>query len=101
MTLAPSEKNASCPECLGIARELKEAYRQSREQNHAAWDALKALIGGSEEDAQRADELLRPYSYREVPALPRVSAALTTAMRKFHAHLMRTGHWAWFAYGRR
>ena len=101
MHLAPSEKNASCPECLEIARELREAHNQAHEQNHAAWDALKALIGGSEQDAERADELLAPYRFQQVPALPPVSAALEMAMRKSQAHLMRTGHWAWFAYGRR
>jgi len=101
MPWAPSGKNASCAECLEIAGELREAYSQSRAQNQPGWDALKALIGGGEEDAERADEVLRPYRYQGVPLLPGVSPALSEAMKKSHTHLIQTGHWAWFGYGRR
>jgi hypothetical protein len=53
---------ASCDECEAIARELDEAYLEawisSDQTTRDAWIATYKLIGGTEEDAARADELI-------------------------------------------
>lgn len=43
-------------ECESIRRELAEAYAEalSDQPTRDAWDALHGLIGGTEEDAERA-----------------------------------------------
>jgi hypothetical protein len=107
MLWAPAKKNASCEECIEIARELNEAYADGRsepvsaksnlsveaERIQAASEALRGLIGGTEEDAERADELLATYRYKPLSYTGKVSAAAMTALRRCAQHVARTGHW--------
>jgi hypothetical protein len=108
MLWAPAEKNGSCWECLDIARQLNEAYADERakggleatnrstatERTQAASDALHALIGGTEENAERADELLDPYRYQSLLGQPQLwlSPRIVGALRRGFQHAGRTGH---------
>jgi hypothetical protein len=103
---APDKKNASCEECMAIARELNEAHvghpletgrsasRKSMdaETRKAAGEALRSLIGGTEEDAERADELLERFRFQPVSYSPNIPPAARTAMVRFIQHAARTGH---------
>jgi hypothetical protein len=106
---APAEKNTTCAECLEIARQINEAYADERskvdpyapspstgtERTQAASRALQALIGGTEEDAERADELLDPFRYQLSPGVPqlRFPPQILAALRRGFQHTGRTGHW--------
>lgn len=104
-------KWSSCAECAAIARELNEAYAEAYEQHRPAADALYALIGGVEEDAERADQLLLTYRYQ--PQYPPPSSRpaqgrpgqgpadlyfaglpnrVREAWRKSRRHVAETGH---------
>ena len=76
-------------ECLAIAQELGEAYAdawiQSDQAFRDAWLATYNLIGGTEEDALRAEALASPAGSRRHI---RINRAL---LRKF-AHEARSGH---------
>jgi hypothetical protein len=52
----------TCKECEAIALELREAYADawisSDQESRDAWIATYKLIGGKEEDAVRAEELV-------------------------------------------
>jgi uncharacterized protein (UPF0147 family) len=106
MPWAPAQKNATCWECLEIARVLNEAYaddphemRRDVSRNSmdpqtrkAAGEALRSLIGGTEEDAERADELLERFRLQPVSYSPNIPPAARTAMVRFIQHAARTGH---------
>jgi hypothetical protein len=83
------DKYARCGECQAIAKELGEAYADawdsSDRRTREAWDAIYKLIGGTEEDAERAEQLAPTAVFRE-PL--RINGALQT---KF-AHEARVGH---------
>ena len=115
MPWAPAEKNASCAECLDIGRELADAYAEAYERNRPSAEALGRLIGGTEEDAARADDLLNAFRYGPVSEMTERSNALLSvygchsgrglplplprlqaAMRRSDEHLARTGHRSWF-----
>jgi hypothetical protein len=78
-----------CEECVKIAQELNEAFAElwlSADQNFRdAWRASIKLMGGTEEDMQRAEELF-PKAKNEGNA--KVAAAIH---RKF-MHLALSGH---------
>jgi hypothetical protein len=80
---------ASCDECEAIEQELREAYADAWiSSDQASRDALAAihkLMGGTEEDAERAEALI-PNARFEDPL--RINRALH---RKF-AHEARSGH---------
>lgn len=88
----PNEKNASCPDCQNIARELNEAFAEARAQTQPAADALYALIGGDEEDARRAEQLVPTYAYQAMPLKPRTPSRLSRAVHSRFQHHARTGH---------
>jgi hypothetical protein len=106
MRWVPDNKNRYCADCLEIARKLDEAYAEAYARNRAPADALRRLIGGTEEDAERADELLSAFRYRPLlvapliqsyqyqagPGLPQVPAVLRAAMRQAAQHSAHTGH---------
>ena len=98
MQLGPADKDACCAECADIARELNEAYADACLRNEAASDALRDLIGGTEEDAERADELLRPYRYQTNPRFQGLPPRLGEAMRRADLHALRTGHFTTYGY---
>lgn len=78
----------SCAECEAIARELGEAYLKawsaSDRGTQAAWSAIYKMIGGTETDVERAEELLRE-------AKP-VSLNVSRILRRKFQHEARTGH---------
>jgi len=78
-----------CDECQALRRELAEAYAEALESfdqpTNDAWEAMQRLIGGTEEDAERAIELSRAATYRD---RPRIRSALT----KVFVHCARSGH---------
>jgi hypothetical protein len=78
-----------CSECEAIAQEIREAYVDAWiSADQASRDALIAtyqLMGGTEQDAERAEELIPRARFRD-PL--RINRAL---QRKF-AHEARSGH---------
>lgn len=108
MIWAPAQKNASCVECVEIARELNETYGDERlkanhrrrsntlmgaESRRHASEALRSLIGGTEEDAERTDALLDSYRYQPQHYLPEVPPSALPVLRRCVQHAVRTGHW--------
>lgn len=53
-----------CDECRALAQDLRDAYADVLASSDQAvrdgWLATYKMIGGTEEDAQRAEELLKP-----------------------------------------
>jgi hypothetical protein len=88
----PSANCSSCEECQSIARELNGAYAEAHSQERPAAKALYALIGGTEEDAKRADQLVLSYAYQPASVLPRLPNRLGEAIRRRRRHTARTGH---------
>jgi len=78
-----------CEECEAIARELGKAYADAwtscDQASRDAWTATYSLIGGTEEDAERAEALVPAARFRH-PL--RINRALH---RKF-AHEARSAH---------
>lgn len=79
-----------CSECQAIARELSEAYAEAwanaDHQTREASLAVQKLLGGTEEDAERAEELVanaKPLDYRQ---------RIQRALLKKYTHQARTGH---------
>ncbi len=89
---SPSEKNASCRVCQAIAREINEKITETYAQNQTAADALYKLIGGTEEDAQRAEELVPRYKYDSDSGFPPQPQGLMRAVAKSYEHAALTGH---------
>jgi hypothetical protein len=95
--MAPSN---SCDECRALAQDLRDAYADacSDPAVRDAWLATYKMIGGTEEDAQRAEELLRalPQAERYDPGIPlglsQVSPKLREVFRNMALHFARTGH---------
>jgi hypothetical protein len=88
----PIAKNAFCQECQQIARELNQAFAKAYAQTKTGADALYALIGGEEEDAMRAEQLLTPYKYQNSLLTPPTPSRLSRAIRSRLQHKARTGH---------
>jgi hypothetical protein len=80
---------AGCAECSAIAREIRDAYRETwlsaSPELRLAWLATSGLRGGTEEDVLRLEELL-PAAERH--SSPRIGNAL----RRRFAHEARAGH---------
>ncbi|MFZ0884125.1 MAG: hypothetical protein WAN14_12060, partial [Candidatus Acidiferrales bacterium] len=72
-----------------IAQELGEAFAETwiaaDQPSRDAWLAMRALIGGSEDDAVRAEETIRGARFRE-------PLRISQALRKKLSHEARTGH---------
>jgi len=83
------DTRARCEECVAIAQEFGEAYADAwisgDQAFRDAWLATYNLIGGTEEDAERAEALASPAGS---PRPLRINRAL---LRKF-AHEARSGH---------
>ncbi|HEX5422613.1 MAG TPA: hypothetical protein VFW94_03630 [Candidatus Acidoferrales bacterium] len=107
MPFAPAEKNSMCAECTEISRQLNDVHfdgpsesalgaehgQIDRERTRAAVDALRSMIGGTEEDAERADRLLQPYRYKPRQYLAEISPVAMPVVRRLVHHAARTGHW--------
>ncbi len=80
---------APCKRCAAIAQELREAYADagisSDQESRDAWIAIYRLIGGTEEDALRAEELSPAAQFREPLRINR-------AIHRKFAHEARSGH---------
>jgi hypothetical protein len=91
-----------CDECRGLTQDLRDAYADfwasSDQAVRDAWLATHKMIGGTEEDAQRAEELLKAvpqgetYDPRNPPALFRDNPKLLEVIRNVNLHLSRAGH---------
>lgn len=88
--------------CRALAQDLRNAYADfwasSDQAVRDAWLATHKMIGGSEEDAQRAEELLKAlpqietYDPRIPSAIFRHNPRLLEVVRNMNQHLARTGH---------
>jgi len=92
MRFRPTEENFSCAECQAIACELNEAFAEAYEQTSDAADALYGLIGGTEQDAERADELIGAYKISADSRLPARVRPVMAAIWRSYEHAARTGH---------
>ncbi|HEV2388984.1 MAG TPA: hypothetical protein VGS20_17220 [Candidatus Acidoferrales bacterium] len=78
-----------CDECEAILRELREAYASawasSDQQTRDAWLAFARLTGGTEQDAERAEELAPRAKFQDPLRVNR-------ALARMSIHQARTGH---------
>jgi ABC-type nitrate/sulfonate/bicarbonate transport system substrate-binding protein len=78
-----------CEECQALRRELAEAYGEAWEScdqaTKDAWAAMYKLIGGAEEDVERAIDLSGAATFRDRPRLRSV-------LSKAYGHCARSGH---------
>ncbi len=87
-----------CEECQAIARELGDRFaempRKLRDQYRAACEAFWRMIGGTEEDAERAEGMVGEFrqSAWSDPLEGRHSG-IQKAFRRMVMHRFRTGHW--------
>jgi len=81
--------HTTCDECQAITRELREAYADAwTSSDRASRDALAAIhkmMGGTEEDAERAEALIPRARFRDAPRISR-------ALKRKLAHEARSGH---------
>lgn len=80
-----SDEPQPCDECLAIRKEWLELWAAMDEPTREASVAIRALVGGTEEDADRAQELV---SKAKIPA-PSQAMVL---IQKAYVHKMRTRH---------
>jgi hypothetical protein len=87
--------------CAALAQDLRDAYADVWASSQAvrnAWLATHKMIGGTEEDARRAEELLKPlpqagrYDARVPQGLSLVNPKLRGVFRNMALHFARTGH---------
>jgi hypothetical protein len=92
-----------CAECQSIVDEFRGALAElSPERMDQFWsyrDAFAEMIGGTEEDAERVEEIAEEYRFRpRLPGSPetrdrdRYYAKIHTALRQMLVHGFRTGH---------
>jgi len=89
-----------CDECRALAQDLRDAYADasSNPAVRDAWLATHKMIGGTEEDAQRAEELLKAlpqaetYDPRIPPTLFRDNPRFLEVIGNISLHFARTGH---------
>jgi hypothetical protein len=91
-----------CEECRAIAQDLRDAYADawasSDQPVRDAWLATRQMIGGTEEDAQRAEELLKAlpqaerYNVRIPQSLSPHNPKYREAILNMARHFARTGH---------
>jgi uncharacterized protein YfkK (UPF0435 family) len=89
MVAAKMNNRASCHECEAIAQELGEAYAEAwtscDQASRDAWVAMYELIGGTEEDVVRAEELISHARFQDLRRLHQT-------LRRKLAHEGRSGH---------
>jgi hypothetical protein len=93
--------SGECDVCRALAQEIRDAYADlwapSDQAVRDAWLATHKMIGGTEEDAQRAEELLKALPQTEryntrIPGFPLVNPKLREAFLYMALHFARTGH---------
>ncbi len=79
--------NFACNECLAIAQELHAAYHEmfSDHELRDAWLAGNKLMGGTDEDVLRAEEL---FPKSQIKSSPRIGIAIKRKL----THEALTGH---------
>ena len=81
--------HTTCNECEAIRQELRDAYAEAwisaDQATREAWVATYRLIGGTEEDAARAEELIPKAEFRE-------RLRIRKAVEKMFAHVGQSGH---------
>jgi hypothetical protein len=90
----------NCDECRALVQDLRDAYADacSDPAVRDSWLATHKMIGGTEEDAQRAEELLKalPKAEKYGTGIPQglslVNPKLREAFRDLALHFARTGH---------
>ena len=92
---------AECDECRAIAQDLRDAYADawasSDQAVRDAWPATHKMIGGTEEDAQLAEELLKAllqaerHNVRIPQALSSDNPKYREAILNMALHFARTG----------
>jgi hypothetical protein len=96
-------KRTLCEECVNIAHELDEAFAElwlSADQNFRdAWRASIKLMGGTEEDMQRAEELFPKARNSQQAVASKLhehfferNGRVVAAVRRKLMHLALTGH---------
>ena len=87
---------APCAECQALREELGSAFAglaaspNLRDELQAASDAVSRMLGGTEEDAQRAEEAIAKVQSRSKP--DQKLDALHAAFQRMVRHCFRTGH---------
>ena len=89
-----------CDECRALAQDLRDAYADacSDPAVRDAWLATHKMIGGTEEDAERAEEALKAlpqagrYDTRIPQGLSQLNPKLREVFRNLALHFARTGH---------
>ena len=100
ITYAQVAFSNDCDECRALAQDLRDAYADacSDPAVRDAQLATRKMIGGTEEDAQRAEELLKalPKAERYGTSIPQglslVNPKLREVFRNMALHFARTGH---------
>ncbi|HXW57073.1 MAG TPA: hypothetical protein VEJ67_15100 [Candidatus Cybelea sp.] len=92
MRLGPDERYASCPACREIAYRFNQGYAEAYERSKPASEALYRLIGGTEDDAKRAERFVGAYEYQSAMPPWRLPNWFREAMQKAFEHTIRTGH---------
>ena len=89
MIAGEMDSYAFCRECDAIAEELHAAYGDAWTSGDQAfkdaWVATYKMIGGTEEDAARAEELIPK-------ARPQDPSRINLALNRMFAHQARSGH---------
>lgn len=96
-------KKAPCEECVAIARELDEALAElwlsSDQSFRDAWSASIKLMGGTEEDMQRAEELFPKARNGQQAVASKLheyfferNGRVVAAVNRKLTHLALTGH---------
>jgi hypothetical protein len=87
--------SSSCTECQAIAVQLRDAYfdawASADRKTQDAWLAAHKLMGGTEDDAERAEELLGSYRLGENHRTEGLTRAGQALIKKL-IHEARTGH---------
>jgi hypothetical protein len=91
-----------CDACRALAQEIIDAYADlwasSDQAVRDAWLATHKMIGGTEEDAQRAEELLKAlpqtgtHDTRIPQGFSQRNPKLREAFQNMALHFARTGH---------
>lgn len=91
--------HSPCPECQSILEELRSALAEFRSSARSgdtlpgAFEAVRDLFGGTEESAQRAEQVLRRFRPRLGGPDPEYRPnRVGEIIHKMQDHRARTGH---------
>jgi hypothetical protein len=91
--------SAECAVCRSLLEELRNALAEfrasakSRDESRSAFEAARDLFGGTEEDAERAEQILRQFRPRLVGPDPEYRPnRIGEIIYRMQDHRARTGH---------